>query len=315
MNDNSYNLKPGENIILKTSGVWSNSLGSNQSDLILTNERIICIQYKAFSFTKAVKSMERIELSDVRQAIVGRDSMKEPRLEIYTARGNYTYRFSSDQYRNSSIWAMAVADQLSEDADIYDFAYYQKFSQEEVERVMKEMEAEEAKPVDGGNLVNDIARDVLATGDFSIRGIKKGLKKAAKRQMGKPKENEWVTALKDEFGITEIQDEFIEIGNEFREEFGLTPKPTHKDMREMKLDKAFERIVNTVRSQTSQEQRAPEHEMREESADKSTGNSFADAGIPLGERIQAVKDLMELKELGAITEAEFDMKKRELLGL
>ena len=72
------------------------------------------------------------------------------------------------------------------------------------------------------------------------------MQKAFQKLQNNKRKKSFLSEFKDEFleesGIHDIQDEFTEIGNEFREGFGLKPKMTNADRKELEeLEKKMEK--------------------------------------------------------------------------
>ncbi len=66
----------------------------------------------------------------------------------------------------------------------------------------------------------------------------------------------------DDIGIRDIQDAFTEIGNEFREKFGLKTKMTHAERKELE---ELEEKTQKARSSTSEKCRFPRQSRSAES--------------------------------------------------
>ena len=112
----------------------------------------------------------------------------------------------------------------------------------------------------GISFAGSVVNNVLKSGDISLKGVQKGINKANNKQK---KENIF-GGIKDEFmeelGFREIQDDFTELGNEFREMFGIKPKMTHAERREIE-EKELKRIKNEAYN--SQVKKAQQEVMQE----------------------------------------------------
>ena len=74
---------------------------------------------------------------------------------------------------------------------------------------------------------------MIKSGNFTPMGVTKAVAKAAGKQKKKSLFSGMMDEFLDDIGIRDIQDEFTEMGNEFREEFGLKTKMTHAERKEL----------------------------------------------------------------------------------
>ena len=192
-------------------------------------------------------------------------------------------------------------------AENYDFKYYQDLVTDakdterliELRKMASREDGENSKS--GSSIAGTAAKNILKSGDFSVKGIAKGISKATKQQ----KKKSFLSEFKDEFleesGIHDIQDEFTEIGNEFREGSGLKPKMTNADRKELEeLEKKMEK-----------KKIKQEKEMIEEEKEQTNKKSLSS----VNEQLEALKKAKELLDAGVLTQEEFEKKKKELLDL
>lgn len=179
---------------------------------------------------------------------------------------------------------MSINDQLSEDADIYDFSFYQK--------ILRNVETE---------------IDVLE------------LKAKSKKGYSKLGKNEIFGAIKDELfddlGIYDLHDELIEWENDFREEHGLGHKMTHEEISELKekerklRENNLEEQKRMIFEKEVEKQRRLLLLSRGKFKTEETGTNT----MSTDEQIKVLKKLKDLLDAKILTEEEFTKKKNEIL--
>ena len=90
-------------------------------------------------------------------------------------------------------------------------------------------------------------------------------------------------------GVRDIQDEFTEIGNEFREAIGLKPKMTYanrKELEELEEKRRKKKLVHEKALSTNEK---------------------------INEQLELLRKTKELLDAGILTEEEFEIKKREIM--
>lgn len=109
------NLGPDEGVILRAENVACRS-GGNLHELILTNKNLVFVKKGLFG---RVKEVLYFPLADVKivngkaQALVGRGSNGQARLEVYLRSGEEEFfTFNTGLRREAVRWAAAVAQQL-----------------------------------------------------------------------------------------------------------------------------------------------------------------------------------------------------------
>ena len=220
---------------------------------------------------------------------------------------------------------------MSEDADIYDFNFYHSI-ENGVARDLSRIDYNAKSGSDtalqeGLGFVGDVALNMLKSGNFTAKGLQKSVNKATRKQKSKQLFGGIADELLDELGVHDIQDSFTEIGNEFREEFGLKPKLTHAEIKEAKKREQQQREAEIIQqkreaysNQVNQARQAaqskkgtkpkasssePDHEMKKAESEKR---------MSVNEQLDMLKKLKELLDLGALTPEEFEEKKQEILN-
>ena len=121
----------------------------------------------------------------------------------------------------------------------------------------------------------------------------------------------------DDIGIRDIQDEFTEMGNEFREEFGLKTKMTHAERKEL------EELEEKRRKQEIQQQKNStiQNRVNQQKAmidAKKAGPTIKQAEetskMSVKEQMDLLQQIKSLLDAGVLTQEEFDKKKQEILN-
>ena len=300
-----YDLLPGECVILKSTGVSNGFWSGYNDELVLTNQCIIWVKLGMFGNFKGVV---RFPLSKVTQAIIGKSSNGGKQLEVYHSSGKEDFTFQSRNDRELRVWSMAIADRFKEDSDIYDYNYYQNFLDDNLQVVACADTGQESSR-DGidGKFIGDVTKSVLKSGNLSVGGVMKGVQKASAKQARRSVTEGLTSGMKDELGITEIQDEFTEIGNEFREAFGLKPKMTHKEKKEQQLNATFNQKVAHARQEA-------QVKINDETVNANADQNTNTTPMSMDEQIETMKKLKELLDVGILSQEEFDLKKKEIMG-
>lgn len=317
-----YYLDANESIILKASSVRHGFWGLYTNDLILTTDNIICVEQGVFGNHK---TNNYYPLYKLKQAIIGKAQNGEKQLELYMDDGSVEdFAFQTDNDMQLRVWVTAIADRFDENSDAYNHEYYQSLLESTKYDAYDDSDYVDTRPSSDGRsrerrFLDDVAANVLESGNFSARGIKKSVKKAVKQQK---KKNPLLEGLKEELGYYDIVDEFTEMGNEFREEFGLKPKMTHAQEKERREAEAFRR-----------KEEAFKRKVAESKAKVAAANDNANAleidvvtsdpeppkkeqpKVSLDDQIEALKKLKDLVDAGILTEDEFNAKKKEIMGL
>lgn len=299
-----YSLGPGEKILLKESCVRHGFWAVYTDELILTTQRIIHIKRGMLNnFTGTVD----YPLDEINQAIIGEASNGEKQLEVYHQGKMEDFAFQSGNERTLKVWSMAIADRFTENADVFDFNYYHSLSDENVENMLvgsKVGNDESSRYGIAARFLGDVAKNVVKSGNLSVGGVMKGVAKAS----GKQAKSGTFSGLNDELGVSELKDEFTEVGNEFRDAFGLKRKKTQAEIKEEQMNGAFNRQVVAAR-QAAFERKGVSPVQKVELAP-----TPAREAVSLEKQIEMLKKLKELVDAGILTQEEFDAKKKEIMN-
>lgn len=316
-----YNLNENEKIVYKVSSVRHGFWGAYTDTLTITNQCVILEKYGIFCNFKGI---ERYYYKDIKQAIKGEASNGEEQLEIYIGNKKEDFALQSGDENELKILIMAINDQMSPDAEYYDFNYYQNIVTEakDTDRIL-ELRAK-AQEEDGNSsgasgvaLAGSVAKNVLKSGDLSVKGITKGIAKATGKQKKKGIFSGMMDEFLDDIGIRDIQDEFTEIGNEFREEFGLKTKMTHAERKELEeleekqKKKEMQQAKNSALQSKIDEQRKRIDANKNPKSEEKTETKIAK--MTVNEQMDALKKAKELLDAGILTQEEFDKKKKEIM--
>lgn len=242
-----YDLLPQEKIILRNTSVKHGLLSAFTNTLILTNQALIVIHRGMLG---NIKDFERFPLETITHARVGETKNDEKLLEVILSKGLEKFIFKSDDLREYMLWALAITDHLSApEREYYDYNYYQRILNDDFDDdTDEEINSKKGLQLDS-RFVGDVAKSVLMSGNITPVGIVKGVSKATKKQIRRNATKGIGEKIKDELGLTDLEDEFTEMGNELREEFGLKPKMTHKMEREQQIHDAFNETVKKARKE------------------------------------------------------------------
>lgn len=323
-----YPLNKGEKIVYKVEccrhGFWA----AYTDCLVVTNQALILEQYGLFSNFKGII---RYPYDEINQAIIGAATNGEKQLEIYLNNRSENFAPQSGKATVLNTLLMAINDQMSEDADLYDFNFYHSI-ENGVERDISRIEHgarvnSDTVLQDGLGFVGDVAMNMLKSGNFTAKGLQKSVNKATRKQKSKQMFGGIADELLDDLGVHDIQDCFTEIGNEFREGFGLKPKLTHAEIKEMREREEQQREAEIIRQkreaysrqvtqarQAAQSKKVAKHKDNPEPP-STQENSIAPtpSRMNVNEQLDMLKKLKELLDLGALTPEEFEEKKQEIL--
>lgn len=318
-----YALNPGEKIVYKTSCVRHGFWGAYTHALTITNQSVILEKY---GMLNNFKGIERFDYSVINQAIQGEASNGEKQLELYIGGKVEDFALQSGDENEMKILVMAINDQMGPDADYYDFNYYQSIVTEakDTYRILElRAKAQEETPVSAGGSGLEIAgvaaKNLLKSGDFSAKGVTKAVTKAASKQKKKGIFSGMMDEFLDDIGIRDIQDEFTEIGNEFREEFGLKTKMTHAERKELeeleekRRNQEIQRQKNAAFQDRVTQQKTRIDAQKGRTSEVSTQNA-APAKMSVKEQMELLQQIKNLLDAGVLTQEEFEKKKQEILN-
>lgn len=323
-----YELTNGESIIFKSSCVRHGFWGAYTNELVLTNLALISVELGIFGNHK--KTI-RYPLSDITQVIQGQAGNGEHQLEVYVNGKKEDFALQNGNMNELKIWVMAINDRFSPNNSAYDYSFYQSIldgadSDSEAfddEYALAEKKRREEEEMKGDLDIKDVATSLLKSGGSPLK-LNRELKKAAKKKSG---DSEFTAGIKEELGIYDIEDGFTEIGNEFREMFGLKPKMTHEEERQIKRRAEARRREELARKKREAYDRRVAEAQGRQKATHNNGNSKVkndsnssddktkSASVDdINAQIETLKKLKELLDMGILTQEEFDSKKQKILN-
>lgn len=300
MNSFHYNLEPGEIAVLSASGIQRDTKGAYDNEIVLTNRNFVFVE---LGFFGGAKEAVVYPLEIISQAIAGiaRNGTKQLQIDYGSEMDGFTFGY--DTNRNIRLWSMAINDQMSDYGSYCDATYYDRFSEENLKKVSRRItqgnitEADVA--FDFASLGN-AAASILKSGGFSAKSLQRALRKGSPKKSGIG--GGILKGLKDEFGITDIQNEFLDM-------FGMETEETNEEREDRLLDAAFDYEVYQARMEiASIRQQQETHRTQSHATAQAAARS-------VDEQIEAVKKLKELLDAGILTQDEFDRKKREVMNL
>lgn len=313
-----YLLNHGERIIYKEESMRHGFWGINSNTLVVTNQAVILEKY---GLVKNFQGIIRYPLNEINQVLIEESFSGGKQLKLYFNDKTENFASNSNDDIGLKTLLMAITDQMSSDAEYYDYNYYQEIldgiaaTEKEIRQFMSSNNNINDSDVQSGiSFAGSVVKNVFKSGDISLKGVQKGINKANRKQM---KENIFGD-IKDEFmedsGFQEIQDGFTEIGNEFREMFGIKPKMTHEERREIE-EKELKRIKNEAYNRQVKKARQELNARKATSTIRDSNNKNKATKMSINEQIDALTKLKELMDAGILTQEEFDKKKKEIMNL
>lgn len=309
-----YALNPGEKIVYKVSCVRHGFWGAYTHALVITNHSVILEMYGLFDNFKGI---ERYNYTDISQAIQGEAPNGEEQLELYIGGNVEEFALQSDDETELNVLLMAINDQMGADAEYFDYNYYQSLKDtDRISTLRAKAQSEDVPSSDAMNFAGAAAKNFIKSGDFSAKGVKKAVTKAS----GKKKNSIFagmMDSFLDDFGVRDIQDEFTEIGNEFREEFGLPTKMTHAERKELEeleekqRQAEIQRQRNEALNDRISQQKAKIDAMKGKDSDVVKESS---SKMSVKEQMELLQQMKALLDAGVLTQEEFEAKKREILN-
>ncbi|SCW44705.1 Short C-terminal domain-containing protein [Lachnospiraceae bacterium C10] len=319
-----YALNPGEKIVYKTSCVRHGFWGAYTHALTITNQSVILEKY---GMLNNFKGIERFDYTVINQAIQGEASNGEKQLELYIGDKVEDFALQSGDDNELKVLVMAINDQMGPDAEYYDFNYYQDIVTEakDTDRILElRAKAQDEAPVSGTGgsgleFAGAAAKNILKSGDFSAKGLTKAVTKATGKQKKKGIFSGMMDEFLDDIGIRDLQDEFIEMGNEFREEFGLKTKMTHAERKELeeleekRRKQEIQKQKNAAFQDRVTQQKAKVDAQKGRTVEAQT-QSTSNAQMSVKEQMELLQQIKSLLDAGVLTQEEFEAKKKEILN-
>lgn len=324
MTKQKYALNPGEKIVFKVSCVRHGFWGAYTHALTITNQSVILEKY---GMLNNFKGIERFDYTVINQAIQGEASNGEKQLELYIGSKVEDFALQSGDDNELKVLLMAINDQMGSDAEYYDFNYYQSIVTEakDTDRILelraKAQDEAPASGVGGTSLefAGAAAKNLIRSGDFSAKGLTKAVTKAAGKQKKKGIFSGMMDEFLDDIGIRDLQDEFTEMGNEFREEFGLKTKMTHAERKELeeleekRRKQEIQKQKNAAFQDRVTQQKAKIDAQKGRTVEVQT-QSTSNVKMSVKEQMELLQQVKSLLDAGVLTQEEFEAKKKEILN-
>lgn len=277
------NLLPDEKILLRGSCVKHGFWGAYTDELVLTNLALIHINLGLFG---NYKNTTRYSFDSVNQIVVGEASNGEKQLEVYHSGGEDDFAFQSGNKKVLKVWELAINDQMSGHSGGFDAAYYGDL----LELAENEKDNGRSEDTDEGGIdvsfIGNVAKNVLSSGDLSVNGVMRGVKKTAKNQAFAKAATGVINSLGLE-GVSASE------GSNKHEALGFKQRMKQARMERMMLD-----------------------EIQEEPNESNASNTGMVQGtLSMQEQLQLLKQLKELLDMGALTQEEFDKKKQQIMEM
>ena len=319
-----YALKPGEKIVFKVSCVRHGFWGAYTHALTITNQSVILEKY---GMLNNFKGIERFDYTIINQAIQGEASNGEKQLELYIGSKVEDFALQSGDDNELKVLLMAINDQMGPDAEYYDFNYYQSIVTEakDTDRILElRAKAQDEAPASGVGgtglgFACAAAKNLIRSGDFSAKGLTKAVTKATGKQKKKGIFSGMMDEFLDDIGIRDLQDEFTEMGNEFREEFGLKTKMTHAERKELeeleekRRKQEIQKQKNAAFQNRVTQQKAKVDAQKGRTVEVQT-QSTSNVKMSVKEQMELLQQVKSLLDAGVLTQEEFEAKKKEILN-
>ena len=116
----------------------------------------------------------------------------------------------------------------------------------------------------------------------------------------------------DDIGVRDIQDEFTEMGNEFREEFGLKTKMTYAEQKELEELEEKEQKNSIFQNRVNQQKAMIDAKKRALGEQKQPNINTPKMSVK--EQMELLQQVKSLLDAGILTQEEFERKKQEILN-
>ena len=136
------------------------------------------------------------------------------------------------------------------------------------------------------SFVGNVAKSVLSSGDLSMNGVMRGVKRTAKKQA-------FSKAATGIIGGLGVGGGDLLSGSDMRASMGFQQR-----MEQAKMER---RVLNDIQGEP-------------EEPDSST-SSMTKGTMFMQEQLELLKKLKELLDMGALTQEEFDKKKRQIMEM
>ncbi len=244
-------LDAGEQIILENNNVSIGGIGLLTNEIYLTTKSLIMV----FPKLPIGKKYERYNFDDIAYAKVENFCDNQYMLVIIIDRKKYNVKFVNTTYfKDYKIWEIAILDRKLPYSELLDARYYEVLQNGNSEwvnyltsqQVCNSNEYDEDETEDNINLSINFVKNMLKSGNWSEKGIKKAYKKAERKVNSDNEKKRYIRPdnyqdavkekLKEEFCYYDIKDIATEFGNEFRSALGMEEKKTHQELKEDRME-------------------------------------------------------------------------------
>ena len=306
-------LKEGEKIVFKVTNVSSSFWSSYSNNLIVTNIEVIFEKFGTFGNFKGI---ERYDYKEIKQAIIGKASNGDKQLEIYIGEKKKCFSLQSNSLRELKVLELAINDQMSDEGYNYDAEFYQRMlkpSIKSVEYIENNNSPQESAPPKKDNTMSNFAQStvkkIISGKKINPTGFVKGAVKAGLDSTSIKKAKDIIF---DDLGIYDIQDSFIDVGNDFREMVGLEPKMTNEER--LKLEKKQQRKKHLPHKRTTRYTFEEQLQIEREKVKNPQKIENIEKKKSINSQIETLKELKKLLDEGILTQEEFENKKKEVLN-
>lgn len=237
-------LLNGEGVLLENKHVGHGTFGICKDRLVLTNHSLIWQNIGVFG---NVKSEMVYPLNDIHDSINTGETDNEREYISFSYNGvNEKFYFGWATKRTLKLWSMALEDRFSKYSYLYDYEYYDSFSDENLEKMVETMKRDNAlsDAQTAADFLGAMVTSVAKTGKLSSKTFQKSYNTAIRKRNSNSIKQSIKQAILEDMGFNdfndEVNDDIIEIKNDFRETFGMEPLKTSEEIHEDNLNKAFE---------------------------------------------------------------------------
>lgn len=283
-----YSLNQGERILYRVSNVSHGLFGTFTDALAVTNFSVILEKYGIFNQFKGIERYDYYYISQAK-AENGYNT-----LELYVNRKKEVFEFQSPDETEIRVLVTAINEQRVEGNENHDYNYYQNLKDADRLATLKAKLKDKDDDDDTLKIAGKTVKNLLKSGDFSAKGVEKAVKKASRQQTRSNIFSGVMDNVLDDLGLKDVQDEFIEVGNDLRESLGLSPKITNAEKKEI------EELEKKLKHQESRNR-------LNESYQSNSGQ------MSVKEQMDLLQQMKSLLDAGVLTQEEFNEKKQEIL--
>lgn len=340
-------LLPGEKMLLKRGEVGISSFNNFVHQLYLTNYAIILAKFGVFGNHKETI---RYPLNQI-QMVNGDSSSVNGVIEIFIDGESIKFLFQFGSDREIGTWVKAINDMMNlRENDYVDRTLYQDLMNDEkaIDYGYDDWDGWDDEPEDSGFTAKEIANAFIKSKGSPTKLVRNLAKESIKSSGVKETFTDTIKeGVKRQLGLDDLEDEFIEMGNDFREMVGMERKMTNRERRELeeatiqhKKATAYAKRMSEARARArahgatlagdytsdkpmytevtpetthkySKEPIRGEYPPRPKTPEQP--NPGADPLSETEKQIEVLKKLKDLLDAGVLTEEEFVEKKKQVL--